>query len=44
MGAYESDELEDHVWDACEQDTRLHAHTEDPGSEVAGADRGAWEM
>jgi hypothetical protein len=41
MGTYESDEKEDHVWDACEQDTRWRAHTEDPGSEVAGADRDA---
>jgi hypothetical protein len=41
MCTYESDEEGDHVWDACEQDTRLRAHTEDPGSEVAGAGRDA---
>jgi hypothetical protein len=41
MKTYVSGEEGDHVWDACEQDTRLRAHTEDLESEVAGADRDA---
>jgi hypothetical protein len=40
MGTYVSDEEGHHVYDACELDTRLRAHTEDPGNGVADVDHG----